>query len=162
MSDLHFRKVGNMEYLELDGKVEAVYKNYRGVLHLWDTKKNDFVNPPSSDDEYDFGQYSSDDESDEEEKTDSPQTPPPKKPHPLANMYHGKPTNADWRHRPDGTYDNRPNDPDYFKKYMKTYQCKKVRCTICQNELFSRNLGRHQRTSKTCLKIRALLEQQKS
>jgi hypothetical protein len=82
MSDLHFRKVGNMEYLELDGKVKAVYKNYRGVLHLWDTKKNDFVNPPSSDDEYDFGQYSSDDESDEEEKQIHRKLPHPKSPIP--------------------------------------------------------------------------------
>ena len=30
MSDLHFRKVGNMEYLELDGKVKAVYKKLQG------------------------------------------------------------------------------------------------------------------------------------
>ena len=89
-----------------------------------------------------------------------PPPPPPEKPHPLTNMYHGKPTDADWRRRPDGTYNNRPNDPDYYKNYMKNYKNDKVQCDICRSVLVSRNLERHKRISKNCLKIKNILEQQ--
>ena len=89
-----------------------------------------------------------------------PPPPQPKKPHPLTNMYHGKPTDADWRRRPDGTYNNRPNDPDYYKNYMKNYKNDKVQCDICRSVLVSRNLERHKRISKNCLKNKNILEQQ--
>ena len=72
-------------------------------------------------------------------------------------------TDASWRRRPDGKYDNRPKDPDYFKKYYNEhYKDLKTTCEFCKNELNVRNIDRHRKTSKICLKIRAVLEQQKS
>ena len=74
--------------------------------------------------------------------------------------YKGKPVDASWRQCPDGTYDNRPSDPEYFKNYYNThYKGVKVKCEICQSELVIQQLRRHQKISRNCLKMRALREE---
>ena len=36
-----------------------------------------------------------------------------------------KPRKAAWRYNEDGTYNNKPTDKDYFKKYVHTHFIKK-------------------------------------
>ena len=47
----------------------------------------------------------------------------------------------------DGSYDNRPSDPDYFKKYYKKNLCSQYECPKCGRQLSSKsNLSKHQKT----------------
>ena len=57
---------------------------------------------------------------------------------------------AAWRYKEDGTYDGRPLDPEYFKKYMIV----KVPCPNCGVEVSRGHLSRH-KTRKPC-KLRTL------
>ena len=43
------------------------------------------------------------------------------------------------RYRPDGTYDNSPLDPDYFKKYYQRNLKKPFRCPDCGRTLTSKS-----------------------
>ena len=83
-----------------------------------------------------------------------------KRKHKQNETYKGKPTNASWRYRPDGKYDNGPKDPDYYNKYLKTYKADNIKCEFCKSELVRRNIPRHLKTNKSCLKLRAALEEQ--
>ena len=66
-----------------------------------------------------------------------------------------------WRRNPDGTYNDKPSDPEYFKKY---YHAKlktpgEYVCEYCEISLFTkRNLIRHNQKSKRCKKFRQVLE----
>jgi hypothetical protein len=55
----------------------------------------------------------------------------------------GKPRqeSAIWRWKDDGTYDNRPNDPEYFKKYMSV----RVSCPLCNLSVLRGVLPRHKK-----------------
>lgn len=56
------------------------------------------------------------------------------------------------RYRPDGTGDNSPLDPDYFKKYCQQNLKKLFRCPDCGRTLTSKsNYAKHQKT-KICMK----------
>ena len=61
----------------------------------------------------------------------------------------GRPKNPD-RHKVDGTYDAKPLDPDYFKRYYqektknKNINCPKCECLV--ND--SSHMSRHQKTKK--------------
>ena len=57
-----------------------------------------------------------------------------------------------WRRRPDGTYDNRPLDPYYYRKYVMT----PVRCPLCHLMTRRGHINRHQR-SANCHKIRGMI-----
>ena len=65
-----------------------------------------------------------------------------------------------WRRNPDGTYNDKPSDPEYFKKY---YHAKLKTpgewvCEYCGNSLFTkRNYNRHQKYSKTFQMFQAVL-----
>lgn len=55
------------------------------------------------------------------------------------------------RHRPDGTYDSKPLDPLYFKKYYKEKVPRNVPCTACGLIIAdSSHMSRHKKT-KTCI-----------
>ena len=56
------------------------------------------------------------------------------------------------RHRPDGTYDKRPLDPNYFNKYYKNNLKKPYQCPDCGRTISSKsNLAKH-RNTKICQK----------
>ena len=57
-----------------------------------------------------------------------------------------------WRRRPDGTYDHRPLDPDYYRKYVMT----PVQCPLCNLMTRRGHINRHQR-SANCHKIRSMI-----
>jgi hypothetical protein len=156
MEDIKITKCGDTEIWETS-KTKAVYKNDRGVMRLWNPETEKFACPPTDESDYDSDETESC--TTEDEPPPPPPPPPPKHPR-LQKTHRGVPIDASWRRRPDGTYNHKPLDPDYHKNYMKNYKAEKVKCAICQNELFNRNLHRHQKTSKTCLKIRAVIEQQ--
>jgi hypothetical protein len=61
-------------------------------------------------------------------------------------------TSARWL--PDGTYNQRPLDPDYFRKYFKEHYHKQYTCIYCNKTLkCCDNIKRHEK-SRNCLKIR--------
>ena len=55
----------------------------------------------------------------------------------------GKPRqeSAVWRWKDDGTYDSRPIDPEYFKKYMSV----RVACPLCNLSVLRGVLARHKK-----------------
>ena len=58
-----------------------------------------------------------------------------------------------WRHKPDGTYDNRPSNPDqHFRDYYHKHRAHKVACCVCQASVTRQCLRRHQRT-KWCKRV---------
>ena len=57
-----------------------------------------------------------------------------------------------WRRRPDGTYDNRPLDPNYYVKYVMT----PVQCPLCHLMTRRGHIHRHQR-SNICNKLRNMV-----
>ena len=58
------------------------------------------------------------------------------------------------RRRPDGTYDKRPLDPDYFKKYYKNNPQIPYQCPDCGRTISTKtNLSRH-RNMKLCQRHR--------
>jgi hypothetical protein len=61
----------------------------------------------------------------------------------------GKPITAPRRHKEDGTYDNRPNDPDYFRKYYQERTLRDIPCPNCGcNIKDATHKARHMRTKK--------------
>lgn len=84
----------------------------------------------------------------EENFSESSDTPQTKK--------RGKPINPD-RHLPDGTYNNKPLDPDYFKKYYMEKTKGKVQCSCCGSMVEKSGIARHKRSS-ICAKKSALKE----
>ena len=63
-----------------------------------------------------------------------------------------KTEDTSWRRRPDGTYDHRPLDPDYYRKYVMT----PVQCPLCHLMTSRGHINRHQR-SANCHKIRSMI-----
>ena len=67
-----------------------------------------------------------------------------------------------WRRNPDGTYNDKPSDPEYFKKYyheqFKTQGVQK--CVYCER-LFNNKqlLNKHQRRNRKCKQIQETLAQ---
>ena len=58
---------------------------------------------------------------------------------------------ASWRVRDDRTYDNRPNDPDYFKTYYQRRVKQPVECKYCGMMISdTSNLSKHGKT-KSCM-----------
>ena len=56
-----------------------------------------------------------------------------------------------WRVRDDRTYDNRPNDPDYFKTYYQRRVKQPVECKYCGMMISDKsNLSKHSKT-KRCM-----------
>ena len=64
----------------------------------------------------------------------------------------GRPVTAPWRHKEDGTYDNNPCDPEYFKKYYHDKIKCKITCDICGRLVGQQKIKRHQQT-KVCKSI---------
>ena len=62
-----------------------------------------------------------------------------------------------WRHNADGSYNNKPNDPEYFKKYyQEKIKGKPHTCEFCLSVLSQPSkLPRHLRSAK-CLRARGL------
>ena len=59
-----------------------------------------------------------------------------------------------WRRKSDGTYDNRPSDPDYFKKYYERKVKQPVQCKYCGTMMSDKsNLSKHYKTKK-CINSR--------
>lgn len=51
--------------------------------------------------------------------------------------------------RSDGNkYDNRPNDPDYYKNYFQEHKNDKTICEICGKELLKRSKAKHKKSKK--------------
>jgi len=54
---------------------------------------------------------------------------------------------ASWRHKPDGTYNDKPNDPLYFQKYWNEKRKEKestvIICDKCQKKFTFGHLTRH-------------------
>ena len=56
-----------------------------------------------------------------------------------------------WRFRDDGTYDNSPNDPDYFKTYYQARVKQPVECKYCGMMISDKsNSSKHSKT-KRCM-----------
>ncbi len=65
---------------------------------------------------------------------------------------------AQWRHNPDGTYNNKPIDKEYFKRYYdEKLKDVKVLCDQCGFMCSKTKYRRHQRSAK-CLQIKAFVE----
>ena len=66
----------------------------------------------------------------------------------------GKPRqeSAVWRWKDDGTYDSRPIDPEYFKKYMSV----RVPCPFCGVDVLRGNIPKHKKR-KPCKQREALM-----
>ena len=61
---------------------------------------------------------------------------------------------APCRHRPDGSYDSRPNDPEYWKKYWHKTKAPSE-CPHCGTVyVHNDGLRKHLRVGKTCKKLR--------
>ena len=48
----------------------------------------------------------------------------------------------------DGTYDNKPSDPDYFKKYYHTHGSAMTKCLQCGTDCRTNYLHKHTQTRK--------------
>ena len=60
---------------------------------------------------------------------------------------------AMWRHKEDGSYDNRPNNPhQYFRDYYHANRAVKTECKICGASVAKQSLHRHMRT-KGCRRV---------
>jgi hypothetical protein len=59
---------------------------------------------------------------------------------------------------PDGKYNDKPLDPDYFKKYWREHSNKEYKCPICERVIFSCDKIKRHEKSKVCLRAQALLE----
>ena len=58
------------------------------------------------------------------------------------------------RFRDDGTYDKRPNDPNYFSNYYRTKLSKPFQCPDCGRVICSKsNLSKHRQTN-VCIRNR--------
>ena len=65
---------------------------------------------------------------------------------------------AKWRHNPDGTYNNKPIDKDYFKKYYEQhYKNQSVICDKCGYTTAKQKIRRHQK-SKHCLNVQEFID----
>ncbi len=62
------------------------------------------------------------------------------------------------RHLPDGRYDNKPLDPDYFKKYYHKKWCVPYTCGICGRTLANSQKIKQHENSAICLKAKHKLE----
>ena len=60
---------------------------------------------------------------------------------------------ATWRHKVDGSYDNRPNNPrQYFRDYYHANRAAKTECKICGAFVAKQSPLRHMR-SKGCRRV---------
>jgi hypothetical protein len=59
-----------------------------------------------------------------------------------------------WRQLPDGGYNHKPTDPEYFKKYM----AMKVACPMCGTQVSHGELSKHKKRA-VCQKRRDMLAQ---
>ena len=64
---------------------------------------------------------------------------------------------AEWRHNPDGTYNNKPTDPDYFRTYYHLNLSCPTACSLCGRKVAIQKMARHQAT-KVCGKNRLVPE----
>ena len=53
------------------------------------------------------------------------------------------------RRKPDGSYDNKPTDPHYFRDYYRNKLSGKCPCDVCGKDVVGVKLKRHQQTN-TC------------
>ena len=56
---------------------------------------------------------------------------------------------AEWRYNEDGTYNNKPISPTYFRDYYREKIACKVACDICGRIVGKQKLDKHKRT-KIC------------
>ena len=56
----------------------------------------------------------------------------------------GRPAHATWRIQEDGTYNDKPLDPEYFKLYARGHAMVKVVCPLCQSTVNRQELNLHQ------------------
>jgi len=56
------------------------------------------------------------------------------------------------RYKDDGTYDNKPLDPNYFRTYYHTKGSEQVECPTCGYKCKRNYLYRHSKTDK-CIKL---------
>ena len=57
--------------------------------------------------------------------------------------------NTNWRKQPNGFYNSKPCDENYFKKYYQDKTKTKCVCNICGTELSCKsNLAKHKKTKK--------------
>jgi hypothetical protein len=62
--------------------------------------------------------------------------------------------NAPWRHNADGTYNNKPSDPEYFKKYWREHFKKEYICIHCDKKLLNTEKIKRHEMSHLCIKAR--------
>ncbi len=62
-----------------------------------------------------------------------------------------------WRWNEDGTYNDKPNDPLYFKKYYaekrRFYDATQIPCQYCNKLITLGHKARHEKT-KSCIKMK--------
>ena len=62
---------------------------------------------------------------------------------------HNPPTTTSTRWKPDGTYDKKPLDPEYFSKYYQKKLSTPFTCPECGRTITSKsNLSKHRQTKK--------------
>jgi hypothetical protein len=62
------------------------------------------------------------------------------------------------RHRPDGTYDNSPNDPEWSRKYYEQHAGDILECEICGNSCVRKNFLRQRSVFCRLAKLNKLVE----
>ena len=61
---------------------------------------------------------------------------------------------AAWRHNADGTYNNKPCDPEYFTKYWRERFQKEYICMHCDKKLMNTEKIKRHEMSHLCIKAR--------
>ena len=72
----------------------------------------------------------------------------------MAEALHNPPTTTSTRWQPDGTYNKKPLDPEYFNKYYQRKLSTSFKCPDCGRTISSKsNLSKHRQT-KICIQNR--------
>ena len=61
---------------------------------------------------------------------------------------------AEWRHNLDGSYNNKPTDPEYFKTYWRTHYKKEYICPHCDKKLLNIEKIKRHELSHLCIKAK--------
>ena len=60
----------------------------------------------------------------------------------------GGPQRTTNRLKPDGSYDNKPTDPYYFRDYYRNKLSTKCACEVCGKDIVKIKMHKHQQTNK--------------
>ena len=75
----------------------------------------------------------------------------------IENIYIEKPNKIkekSWRYNLDGTYNNKPTDPNYFKNYWRTHYKTEYICPSCDKKILNTEKIKRHELSHLCIKAK--------